>query len=34
MQLYGSNNQKNPKVQEAYKLLTSIKGGASDDDDF
>jgi hypothetical protein len=33
MQLYG-NSPKNPKVQEAYKLLSSIKGGKDDDDDF
>jgi len=33
MQLYG-NSPKNPKVQEAYRLLNSIKGGKDDDDDF
>ena len=33
MQLYG-NSPKNPKVQEAYRLLNSIKGGRDDDDDF
>jgi len=33
MQLY-NNSPKNPKVQEAYRLLNSIKGGKDDDDDF
>ncbi len=28
------NSPKNPKVQEAYRLLNSIKGGKDDDDDF
>jgi tetratricopeptide (TPR) repeat protein len=33
MQLYG-NSAKNPKVQEAFKLLNSIKGKGDDDDEF
>ncbi len=33
MLLY-NNSPKNPKVQEAYRLLNSIKGGKDDDDDF
>ena len=33
MQLYGSS-PKNPKVQQAFTLLNSIKGGKDDDDDF
>ena len=32
MQFY-NNSPKNPKVQEAYRLLNSIKGGKDDDDD-
>lgn len=33
MQLYG-NSAKNPKVQEAFKLLNSIKSKGDDDDEF